>query len=206
MQFKTKELIHELKHHLPFTAFASLVGVIIILIINYFIKTNISESLFEILHPLHVLISAFATSAMFYKYQKTKISAILVGILGAIIIGSLSDVVLPYLGGLIFQLQPTFHLPIIQEPITILVSALIGGIIGISIKQTRAPHSLHVFLSVFASLTYLLAFSQSTNLFFFILALIIVIIAVIIPCCVSDIIFPFFFLREKIKSCDCEHC
>ena len=203
MKFKSGELIHELKHHLPFTLTATIIAIIISLT---FYKSNLPQTLFEIIHPLHILVSAFATSTMFYKYQKNKLSAILVGIAGAIIVGSLSDIIFPYLGALIFQFNIQFHLPLIEKPTTILLTALIGTIIGISSKQTRAPHSLHVFLSVFASLTYLIAFSHNINFLFLILSLIIVTIAVIIPCCVSDILFPFFFLREKIKSCNCGGC
>ena len=203
MEFKTKELLHELKHHLPFTAIASLIGISSILFINYILQANISESIFEVIHPIHIIFSAIVTSAIFYSYQKNKLKAILVGITGAILIGSVSDTLFPYLGGLIFRLNVQLHLPIINEPIKILTFALIGASIGTLTTKTKMSHALHVFLSVFARSSYLLAFSQNFNTLFFIAALIIIIIAVIIPCCVSDIIFPFFFLNKKIKCCKC---
>ncbi len=200
---KTKELIHELKHHAPFTALATLIAIIVVILIRFVINSNISESAFELMHPLHVIVSAIVTSGIFYRYKKIYWQAGLVGILGAIIIGSISDIIFPFLGGELLSLHMHFHLPIFEEPFTILISALVGSIFGIITQTTKMPHFLHVGLSVFASLFYLLAFSQGLTLLYFLAAFIIVFIAVIIPCCVSDILVPFLFLGKKIKSCNC---
>jgi len=200
---KTKKILHELKHHLPFTVFATITAIILIILIQYLFQKQISENLFEIFHPLHVMASSIVTAGIFYKYKPKLISALLIGITGSIILGSLSDIILPWLGGSLLGFKTSFHLLLIEEPVLILFSALIGGSIGISTKITKMPHFIHVFLSVFASLFYLLAFSQIFNVFYFIASFFIVLIAVIIPCCMSDILFPFFFLGEKIKKCEC---
>lgn len=194
-----KELMHELKHHIPFTALATIIAIIVVI----FSQKQISENIFHILHPIHIIASAIVTTAIFYKYNKNYIQAILVGIFGAIILGSLSDIIFPWFGGNLLKLNTTFHLPLIEETKIILASALIGSLLGLATKLTKIPHFFHVFLSVFASLFYLLAFSNTFNLFYFVGAFFIVIIAVIIPCCISDIIFPFLFLGEKIKKCKC---
>jgi len=196
---KFKELTHELKHHIPFTALATIIAIIVVI----FTQKQISENLFQILHPLHIIASAIVTTAIFYKYKKNYLQAILVGITGAILIGSLSDIIFPWLGGNLLNLNTIFHLPLIEEPLVILVSALIGSFLGLATKLTRMPHFLHVFLSVFASLFYLIAFSTTLSTLYLIGAFFIVIAAVIIPCCISDIIFPFLFLGEKIKHCKC---
>ena len=205
MKFKTKELIHELKHHLPFTAFATAIGIIIVIFFIYFFKQNISEAIFNVLHPIHIIASAIVTTAIFYKYKKNIFQAIIVGVLGALIIGSVSDIIFPYLGGKILTLNLSFHLPLIENPLLIISSAIVGAFLGISIKITKIPHLVHVGLSVFASLFYLLAFSPQISPIYFLGVFVIVIIAVIIPCCTSDILFPFFFLGKKIKTCDCKH-
>jgi len=146
-------------------------------------------------------------------------SAVLVGMLGAIIIGSLSDVVFPYLGWFALNLDIHFHLPLIEETGLVLFSTLLGSLAGAVIKMTKCPHFIHIFLSVFASLFYLLAFSLVFSPGYFIAAFFVVFIAVIIPCCLSDIIFPFFFLptplemsrnqsikqNNQAKSCDSNH-
>ena len=205
MKFKTKDLIHELKHHLPFTVFATAIAIIIIISFIYFLKQNISETIFHVLHPLHIIASAIVTTAIFYKYKKNIFQAIIAGIFGALIIGSISDIIFPYLGGKILNLNLSFHLPLIEKPILILSSAIVGSILGTFIKITKIPHTVHVSLSVLASLFYILAFTPKISLLYFTGILIVIIIAVIIPCCTSDILFPFFFLGKRIKTCNCKH-
>jgi predicted membrane protein len=206
MKTRTSEALHELKHHSPFTILATIMAIILITLL-YFFKisdfNSIMQTSFHIAHPLHLFVSAIASAAIFYKYKKSFFQAILVGLLGAIVIGSISDVLFPYLIGIIFNMKLEFHLPIIENPLLILSVAIIGSILGIKTKLTKVPHLLHVFLSVFASLLYLFAFNQTITPLTFILSALIVFIAVIVPCCLSDILFPFFFLGKKIKHCDC---
>jgi hypothetical protein len=207
MKINLKELTHELKHHLPFTAIATVLAFLGIGII-YFLKGGITfsefEELFHFAHPAHVLVSAMASGAMFYKYKRKVLPTIVVGITGAIIIGSLSDVIFPYLGGTLLGLNLSFHLPIVEETLIILSVALLGSVLGITLKITKIPHLLHVFISVFASLFYILAFSSIITPLTIIISFFIILISVIIPCCTSDIIFPFFFLGNKIKHCSCK--
>lgn len=201
---KTLKLLkHELAHHLPFTLFATVAGFALVLLIQFLLKISISESAFEILHPLHVIVSGAASAAIFHRYKKNFTLAVIVGMISAITIGTFSDILLPYFGALVFGFKPEFHLPAIEEPLIILGAALIGSVSGIYAKLTKLPHSLHVFLSVFASLFYLIAFTGMLSLFHLILAVIIVSIAVVIPCCISDILIPFFFLGKKINQCAC---
>ncbi|MBT4376603.1 hypothetical protein HOD29_04480 [archaeon] len=199
----TKELLHELKHHAPFTLVATLIGVGIALLLTYLIAKPFEAEIFEILHPLHVIASAIVSAGIFYKYKPKIIPALLVGLISSIFIGSLSDVIFPFLGGAIFSMKPLFHLPLIEFPILIILSALIGSAIGILFKTTKLPHFFHVGLSIFASFFYLLAFSQNFSIIYALLSILIIFIAVLIPCCISDILLPFFFLKKPIKNCHC---
>jgi hypothetical protein len=205
MKKRIKELFHELKHHAPFTITATILAIAIVLILKYTINKSFDKEAFEILHPLHVIASSIVSAGIFYKYKQKIIPAIFVGIISSIVIGSLSDIILPFLISGVFNLHPHFHLPIIEKPLMILGAALLGGTIGAITKKTKIPHLLHVGLSVFASLFYLLAFSQTQSILGFFLAIIIIFISVIIPCCISDILLPFFFLGKKIKQCDCQN-
>ena len=197
MENKLKKIKHEIIEHLPFTFFASVLGVAIILIINFSLNKNIPETIFHILHPLHLFASAIVTSAIFYKYKKKILPALIIGIAGSIIIGSISDIFLPFLGGIALGLKPTFHLPIIELPFLIVSTALIGSILGIATRITKMPHFIHVFLSVFASLFYLISFTTSINTIHLIISIVIIFIAVLIPCCISDIIFPIIFTKKN---------
>lgn len=198
-----KALIHELKHHIPFTATATIIAFLLVLILNK-ITIGINETLFESMHILHILASSIVTAGIFYKYKRNTIYAIFVGILGAIVIGSLSDVFFPWFGGLIFNLNTEFHLPLFEIPLIVFSCALVGSLIGIKTGFTKIPHTFHVGISVFASIFYLTTFTPQINYIFVILSFLIVFISVIIPCCVSDILFPFFFLGNKIKHCSCK--
>jgi hypothetical protein len=60
----------ELKHHIPFTALATVIAILVVLVF-LILKIDFSETLFEILHPAHVIFSAFATSAIFFRYKKS---------------------------------------------------------------------------------------------------------------------------------------
>ena len=190
-------LIKEIKEHIPFTLVATVSAIALVIFIQFIISKNISEESFEIFHPLHIIASAIVTSGIFYKYKKKPIQAILIGILGSVTIGTISDVIFPFLGGNILNLETRLHIPIFEETFKILLFALIGGIIGTFGKITKIPHFVHVFLSIFASLFYLMAFSQTFNTIHFIISVAIVFTAVLIPCCISDIIFPLIFLEKK---------
>jgi hypothetical protein len=145
------------------------------------------------------------SAGIFYKYKSNTLQAIFIGIFSSILIGSLSDILLPFLGATALFLKPEFHLPIIEKPLIILASALFGSFIGINAKITKLPHTFHVMLSVFASIFYLTAFTPNLSLIYLIISSIIIIIAVVIPCCISDIMLPFFFLGRKINHCSCHN-
>jgi hypothetical protein len=202
--FKTKEFIHELRHHLPFTIFATLSALALLLLSMYLFQTNISETAFEVTHLLHILVSSMVTAGIFFTYRKNVFQAVVVGIIGAILIGSLSDIIFPFLAGTLVGAQLHFHLPLIEMPLLVILTTIAGSLLGIQFNLTKIPHFIHVFLSVFASLFYLLVFTTNFALGYLLISFIIVLFAVIVPCCVSDILFPFFFLGDKIKHCACK--
>ncbi|MFA5484861.1 MAG: hypothetical protein WC260_01245 [Candidatus Pacearchaeota archaeon] len=190
------KIINELKEHAPFTAVATILALIATFILSQFISYNSSENIFDSLHLAHILFSAFATTTVFYHNKKSIKSAILIGITGSIIIGSLSDVFLPTLGTLIFGIKTHLHFPLIEKPILVLLSSLIGANLGILVKKTKLPHTFHVFISIFASLFYLISFSNINTLIDYLISIIIVFFSVLIPCCLSDIVYPNLFIKK----------
>ena len=191
-------ILRELKRHLPFTLTSSLAAGVLVAIfylINRSYFVGIVSGLFDVIHPAHVLVSAMATSAIYWKYKKSVVETILVGVVGAIFIGSLSDILFPWVAGNLFSLHTHFHLPIIEKPILILGVALIGSVAGMHC-MFRVSHSVHVFLSIFASLFYLLAFSVEVSVLTVLLISLLVFLAVYIPCCISDIVFPLLFVKN----------
>jgi hypothetical protein len=200
VETRSETIMRELKHHLPFTLTISLIAGVLVGIFYSSGKIP-SEALFEFFHPAHVLVSAIATSAIYSKYKKSPLKSILIGMSGAIFIGSLSDVIFPFLAGNLFSLNTSFHLPIFEEPFLILGVSLFGAILGIYFNLFKVSHFLHIFLSIFASLFYLLAFSIELNAVGILLISGLVFLTVYIPCCISDIVFPILFLKRPCKDC-----
>ena len=192
-----KKILKEIKEHIPFTLGATVSAIILVIILTTIIEIPNLKTTFEIIHPIHLFVSAIVTAGIYYKYENNFIKALGVGVLGAILIGTLSDIILPYLGGNILSLNTNFHLPVLEIPCIIIATAIVGSMIGIKTGITHLPHFLHVFLSVFASLFYLIAFSEALSIIYLAISTIIVFIAVLIPCCISDIIFPLIFVKGK---------
>jgi len=194
------EIFKELKEHIPFTLVATLISILKMSFL--LLKQNLilhAVSLFYIAHPLHILFSSFVSSAIFYKHTKKIFLAIITGAFISLFVGSLSDAIFPYLGSSLFRIPISFHLPAIENPILIFGASIFGASLGIAIKKTKFPHFIHVFISVFASLLYIFAYSTNFSILTIFLIFIITSTSVIIPCCLSDIVFPMIFQR-RLKS------
>ena len=157
-----KRIATELKHHIPFTAVGAVTGIIIMVII---ISVNalpqvsgVSHTVFYVLHPLHVVLSALVTTALYKKHGKGKIwAAILIGYVGSVGIATLSDSVIPYLGESLLNLPYTApHIGFIEEWYIVNPAALLGIIIGCWKPITKIPHSGHVLISTWASLFHII--------------------------------------------------
>jgi len=195
-----KPIAHELARHIPFTASGAVTGVIIIVIIVLGnVPPKVSYAAFYTLHPIHVLLSALVTTAMYKKYGNGKIwAAILIGYFGSIGIATISDAIIPYLGGALLGIKIEFHMPFIEKWWLINPVALIGITIGYWKPTTKIPHFAHVLLSTWASLFYFTAFGTARwipQLHFVFLFLF---LAVWLPCCLSDIVFPLLFARKRL--------
>jgi hypothetical protein len=193
-----KRIAHELKEHIPFTAIGALTGIVIMVIVVLGnVPAHISQTAFYISHPLHVLLSALVTTAMYMRYKKGKIwVAILIGWTGSIGIATISDAILPYLSGTLLDIPMEFHVPFIEEP-WINLMALAGIGIGYWRQTTKIPHLGHVLLSTWASLFYFTAFGIADWIHLLPLIFLFLFLSVWIPCCTSDIIYPLLFVRKK---------
>jgi len=200
-----RRIADELKHHAPFTATGAATGIITMAII---VATNVlpqvsqvSYTIFYILHPAHILLSALVTTAMYRKYSTSGIGVILlIGYFGSVGIATLSDSVIPYLGETLLGLEhKAMHIGFIEEPLLTNPAAFIGIAIGYRKPgTTKFPHAGHVLLSTWASLFHIImALGGTVNwvtlpaIFGFLF------LAVWLPCCTSDIVFPLLFVRKK---------
>ncbi len=216
MTNKRKILGHlgeELRTHLPYTFLFTAFGLVAAAALT-FIGTdegggtarlvNGSRGLFHALHPTHLLLSATATTAMFMRHEKRPVKAALVGFSGALVLCGASDVFLPYLSGLLLATgEMEFHWCVIEHPqmaLPFIALGVLGGLLaaGKIARATIFSHSGHVLASSLASLFYLIGYGVTgwmgeTTLP---LVFVIVVLCVTIPCCLSDIVFPLFFVRR----------
>ena len=204
-----KRIIEELKRHAPFTALGAATGIMIMAIVVFSdIPSNVSHTIFYILHPIHVVLSALVTTAIYRKYRKGKVWAvILIGWTGSIGIATISDAIIPYLGGTLLHAQMEFHVPFIENSRMPVIgiekwklvnsAAFIGIAIGYWRQTTRIPHFGHVLLSTWASLFYFTTFGIADWIPLLPFIFLFLFIAVWIPCCMSDIVYPLLFVTRQ---------
>lgn len=95
----SKTLTAELKEHIPFTLVGSATGIILMLIFNKYFDGS-GHKLFTIFHPLHVVLSAFATTMLFRLRapDSSIIKLFIIGYIGSIGVATVSDSLIPYCG------------------------------------------------------------------------------------------------------------
>jgi len=198
-----KQILEELKEHMPFTACGAAIGIIMIIFLQK-LPTKFSYNAFYILHPLHVFLSALVTASMynFYKGKPEKEKGnlgilIFIGYLGSVGIATLSDSVIPYLGEILLNLpHREIHLGFIEEWWLVNPLALFGIGIAYLRPSTKFPHLGHVLLSTWASLFHIImALGQTLNWLTYLGIFIFLFLSVWIPCCLSDIVFPLLFIK-----------
>ncbi len=93
METMFSTILNELRTHAPFTLLGMLTGIVIMVIsLRIHVPRSVFETLFWILHPFHVVLSALATAGMYRLHSKGGLWAtILIGYFGSIGIATLSD-------------------------------------------------------------------------------------------------------------------
>ncbi len=203
-------ITQELTHHMPFTLFGALTGVVIaVVFVQGQVPRNISHYLFAVFHPAHVFFSAVVTTAMYRKYAKRNLLAtIVVGYVGAVGIGTLSDSLIPYLSELFLGIHDPHvhahaHLGFIEEWYLVNPMALLGIALAYLRPTTKLPHAGHVLLSTWASLFHILmalTHEGPLSIVTGLLIPIVLFVAVWLPCCTSDILFPVLLSKARRRA------
>jgi len=193
----------ELGRHAPFTFSGALTGIVIMLIVlfgNLLPRISpLSQDIFYILHPTHVVLSAIVTTAMYMRYKRARIwLAILIGYTGSVGIATLSDSIVPYVGEVLLDLPNRgVHLGFVERWWLVNPAALLGILIGYRKWLTKFPHYGHVLISTWASLFHvIMALGGMIGWLDILAILLFLFLAVWFPCCLSDIIYPLIFVRE----------
>ena len=200
-------IVTELRHHVPFTVLGAATGIVFIVILlltnSLAVVSGVSETMFGILHPLHVVLSAGVTTAMYRSHSHGRIlPTILIGYFGAIGIATISDSLVPFLGESLLHLpHAEAHIGFIEMWWVVNPAALLGIALGFWKHVTKLPHAGHVLLSTWASLFHVIM-AMGTTLEWYVALTIFgfLFLAVWLPCCLSDIVFPLLFSREGVHS------
>ena len=207
-----KTITSELKAHVPYTGLGAASAVVAMaLIVVARIPARVSEAVFDTFHPAHVVFSALATTAMYRLHVKGRAwAAVLIGYTGAVGIATLSDAVVPFLGGKLLGVDMQWHLPFIEGTrmpfvgvptwVTVNAAAVIGVAIGLAKPTTKIPHLGHVLLSTWASLFAFTAFGAGDWLPRLPGVFVFLFLAVWLPCCASDIIYPLLWAGRSAKA------
>ena len=205
---KIKIILKQLKSHAPFTLIGAMLGVVFAILFKD-LKHDTAHHLFEIFHPLHVFLSALATSSMYKKFASTKkisysyfTSLFVIGFLGSIGIATLSDSVIPFLGEHLLGLkQIHLHVGFLEAWYIVFPAAFFGVLVAYLKPHFKSSHTAHIFFSTWASLFHMMmALEGSFSLWVSLGIFVFLFLAVWLPCCLSDIVFPLLFLG-KVEPC-----
>ena len=205
-----KQISKELKIHAPFTIFGAFTGIIVMLFFHNS-PTKLSYNIFYILHPIHVVLSAFVTASMYELHKCERISGkclrgkcnfwslLAIGYVGSIGIATMSDSLIPYLGETLLNMpNRDIHIGFIEKWWLVNPLAILGVAIAYLWPTTKFPHTGHVLLSTWASLFHIImAKGETLNVLSYIAIFLFLFFAVWIPCCVSDIVFPLLFVKNN---------
>ncbi len=205
---RLNEISKELKVHAPFTILGAFTGIILIAFFQK-LPSNLSFNIFYVLHPLHVVLSALVTASM-YEFHKCDGRGkrcniwilLIIGYIGSIGIATMSDSIIPYLGEIILGMPNRgIHIGFIEKWWLVNPLAVAGIAIAYFRPSTKFSHAGHVLLSTWASLFHMImAIGQSLNWIMYLGILFFLFLAVWLPCCVSDIVFPLLFIKEKSRG------
>jgi len=155
------------------------------------------------MHPLHVLLSALVTTAMYRMHSRGNIlQIIMIGYIGSVGIATLSDSLMPFAGEYLLNMPHRgVHLGFIEKWWLVNSLAFAGITIGYLWPKTKVSHAGHVFLSTWASLFHILmAMGPTPDVATAVLIAFFLFLAVWVPCCTSDIVFPLLWIHKKEKE------
>ncbi len=205
----------ELMCHFPYAVFSVAFG-LAVLSCMWFITGNAqahdvrkaSHLLFHSFHFMHIVFAATGAVITYLRFSKNIPKALLVGTGTASVFCTLSDAVLPYLGGTMLGVHMHFHLCFVSEMRNVLPFLFIGLLNGVVMSKhpsssqamySTFSHFVHILVSSFASLFYLVSNGYIQWYHDIGIVFMFLIVAVVIPCTFSDVIVPMAFARAGKK-------
>lgn len=207
----------ELFHHLPYAIFSVAFSLIILSFVTLIFRNmpdvklafKGAKMLFHSFHFMHIVFAATGTLITFRRFCKNFWQSLLVGLWTPIVFCTLSDSILPYLGGRALGVDMSFHLCFFSELANILPFLFVGVLNGFIMSKHPAEnqktysifsHFIHIFVSSLAATFYLVAhgfMDWHKDIGFVFLF---IIISVVIPCTLSDVVVPMAYAKATKKD------
>ena len=138
----------ELFHHLPYAIFSVAFALIILSFVTLTLRTMTDQKtaqsganmLFHSFHFMHIVFAATGTLITFRRFCKSVFPAIIIGIWTPVIFCTLSDSILPYLGGRALGVNMSFHLCFFTELANVLPFLFVGIINGFIMSKHGESH------------------------------------------------------------------
>jgi hypothetical protein len=233
MRSRIHAILLELRDHAPFTLVGAGTGILAMLLFRE-ASVGVTQRLFGVFHPAHVVLSAIVTASLFRLHEARRgfLTVLIVGYFGSIGVATLSDCILPFYGETILGVAvptearmhslggdhhepdhgtdgttgPDIHLGFIEEWYVVNPAAILGVLIAWWRPRTKFPHAGHILISTWASSFHILMNTHRDLSPMLLLGVFIVLfLAVWLPCCFSDIVFPMFFVRSPHVHASHEH-
>lgn len=200
--------IDELSTHWKFTLGAVVVSAIIICVLKLTLLPEAaeeSEHLFEGFFIAHLFFASLTPASLLAKYKKAVWLGVIVAILTSSITCTLSDIILPYLGGVVLGYDMHFHICIIEEPLLswsfIIGGAFLGFLLShAAMKLSKFTHGLHILLSATAAGMYLVTYGVDVISLKALIFIPILLFSVLIPCVLNDIGVPSYVVSMNARS------
>ena len=208
-------ILGELLCHLPYAIYSVAFAIGILSFITYFsmgdsveIVCKKSKVLFHSFHFMHILFAATGTLITFFRFSRNNTRAILLGIFSPIIFCTLSDSVLPYIGGLMLGVNMKFHICFHKELMNVIPFLVIGILNGFLLSRHEGErqwlyaitsHAVHIFISSLAAIFYLV--SHGCTDWYKIIGgvFVFLIFSVVAPCTFSDVVVPMLVAKKDLK-------
>lgn len=207
----------ELIHHIPYAVFSVAFCLILLSIFGamslgtqeaHLVKKQ-TKLLFHSFHFMHIVFAATGTLITFFRFSRNWWRGLAVGIISPVIFCTLSDSILPYLGGRMLGVDMHFHLCFLTELPNVLPFLFTGILNGVVMSRHHISrqgyysvfsHFFHILISSLASSFYLVShgyitwYKQIGPVFLFL------VFAVVVPCTLADVVVPMAVARWHRKK------
>lgn len=194
----------ELLCHFPYAVFAVAFALMLLSMLGYGDPEQQAglHSLFHTTHYLHILFAASGTVIMARRFGGSMLMSALQAIIMPAVFCTISDSIMPYLGGKLAGLHMHWHWCFYSHLGTVIpfliFGVLTGFVMSTHVDERQSSYAIfshfaHIFVSALASTAYLVSHGYTHWVAQMGFVFSYLIIAVLLPCTVSDVVVPMWF-------------